>query len=439
VNGIQAIGQKFVRLWSRFRHLLFNMSYRMLGHIISRLLGLISLPIISRALGPLVYGKWSEINIFTNYVNMPIFFGYCLYGLRQIANHEDNEKAVSELMSTQLMFAFVSILLGAGAATVLFWHDPQLLFCSLFALIASIGTALNLDYYFLGNEDTFRPSAIQVLSHATFVGIIVLTVHHPGDLLQLVAAFCIQTLLVAYLAIRCLPKGFYLRLTLSWKLAFSKFRKSLHLGFAVILEGVQASVVLIAVSSLMGTYQLGLFNAPWRLIIIFNMLYTAINQSLAPYLAKLPAFAPKKAMKYFFVLNTIMLAVGVVSAAVLSLFARLIIHILFGSQFMPALPAYYHLAWAYLPLIPVQMLICNILIYYHLDHVYANVKFIGVLFSIAITIPLVKYHGLLGGAWACGISTFFMIILYCFRITRRILHPEEPLAVKAPDSASTAS
>ena len=73
----------------RFRTVFCNISFRVGGQIAAKLLGLVSVPIIARALGPEMYGQWNEILLISQYALIPINFGFLAFGVRKIAQKDD--------------------------------------------------------------------------------------------------------------------------------------------------------------------------------------------------------------------------------------------------------------------------------------------------------------------------------------------------------------
>ena len=56
----------------RLKRLFINFSFRSIANLLSKIIGLITLPIITRALGPEAYGNFNLVGIIAHYTSLPI-------------------------------------------------------------------------------------------------------------------------------------------------------------------------------------------------------------------------------------------------------------------------------------------------------------------------------------------------------------------------------
>lgn len=87
----------------RFNHLLFNFSIRSFAKLLSKLMGLITLPIIARALCPESYGNYNIVNIVLVYTSLPMaLLGLRSYGIREIAAKRKDTSYANDISIEQL-------------------------------------------------------------------------------------------------------------------------------------------------------------------------------------------------------------------------------------------------------------------------------------------------------------------------------------------------
>jgi len=115
----------------------------------------ISIPYIARVLDPSGIGKVSFIDSFTYYFIAIAEFGIMVYGIREVARHRNDEKAlqrlVAELLVLHLVSSAVTILLYA--VTVFFiWSRIDDIRLLLFSLSFLLVNAFACEWYFLGTE-----------------------------------------------------------------------------------------------------------------------------------------------------------------------------------------------------------------------------------------------------------------------------------------------
>ncbi len=132
-----------------------NLFYSVILSVSQVLMPLISIPFIARVLDPSGVGKVNFIDSFTYYFITIAEFGIMVYGIREIARHRNDRKAlqqlVAELMVLHLVSSAITMLLYS--ITVYFiWSridDVRLLLFSVSFLLVN---AFACEWYFLGTE-----------------------------------------------------------------------------------------------------------------------------------------------------------------------------------------------------------------------------------------------------------------------------------------------
>ena len=74
----------------------------------SRLIGFITLPVITRALGPEGYGQFSYLFVILSYFGFFIDFGYLNYGTNKLCDKENSSQVVGNIISLQLLTLILS-------------------------------------------------------------------------------------------------------------------------------------------------------------------------------------------------------------------------------------------------------------------------------------------------------------------------------------------
>ncbi|MBK9737010.1 MAG: oligosaccharide flippase family protein [Saprospiraceae bacterium] len=92
--------------------LILNFSFRSSGDLLIRFLGLITFPIIIRALGPEGYGTFTLITVIMQFTLIPVaLLGLRPYGVREIAERKEKEtNIVSNIISAQLLLLLLQFL-----------------------------------------------------------------------------------------------------------------------------------------------------------------------------------------------------------------------------------------------------------------------------------------------------------------------------------------
>ena len=146
-----------------------NLFYQSLFQGIRILMPVVTIPIISKALGAQGVGIYSFTNSIAEYFILLSGLGITLYGNREIAMVRDDKEKLnetfSELISLKLLTTIVSFILYSVVVLVFFQRDW------LFYLIQSlhiIAVLFDISWFFMGIED-FKKVSLSNLAIQTVV------------------------------------------------------------------------------------------------------------------------------------------------------------------------------------------------------------------------------------------------------------------------------
>ena len=147
---------------------------------------LITVPYLTRVLGPDVYAIRAYIMAFMTFVQVFLDFGFNARGTKVIAENRKDKEAVCKETSIIVVLRFMLFGLGALATFVITPFIPLMAANALYVLIAYIRTALKSslpDFVFQGYEDMGIITHRFVVSEAVGVGLIFLLVKGPEQIL----------------------------------------------------------------------------------------------------------------------------------------------------------------------------------------------------------------------------------------------------------------
>lgn len=161
------------------KNYIYNMSYQVLLLIVP----LITMPYISRTLGPDGLGKFSYTNSIMSYFVLLGSLGITLYGSRQVAYVQSNKNKRSEIfwevsLLKILTFSFSTVLL---IVFLMIFSEYRVLILAQGLTLLSVG--FDVSWYFIGIED-FKKTVIRNISVKLVSLVLIFTmVHTPSDLL----------------------------------------------------------------------------------------------------------------------------------------------------------------------------------------------------------------------------------------------------------------
>lgn len=209
-------------------------------------------------------------------------------------------------------------------------------------------------------------------------------------------------------------------------LAFSRelFNENLHYGFKAYLGALFAFVVLridlLMVKSMLGAAAAGYYSVSVTLGEMILMMPTVIGSLLFPKLSGMEDDNEKwkLAKRVFFMTGGVMPVVIGVTA----LLARPLIVILFGSDFLPAIPAFLWLLPGLLVL-SINLLIMNYLASMNMPWVTVYAPFVSAVMNCTLNLWLIPKYGIVGASISSSICYTVMLSLALLYV---IQHRKDP-------------
>jgi len=403
------------------KKIFLNFSLRTFGNILSKTLGFISLPFISRAIGPEGYGSYSFIVTLITYTALFVEWGYIPYGIRETAKQSDSSSVVNTIITTKFTFGIISILLGLFVFSFIYWNNWPFLLNIFIGFGFTISQIINIDYYYFGKKQMLIPTAARLTGQIIFVIGVALFIRTPEDFTLLMVLYVSYQFIGSLIGLLLYIYKQTIKIKFSLKTAFSTFKTTFNLGLSSRIEQLITTYpILIIPLFFSSNYELGIYNSAFKFFTIIIIVYQTAMLALAPYLVSLKSKAIDIQRQTFLKILRILLSIGITSSIVIFLTDKYIVKLLFGSGFTHAIPLIDLISYFLLPFWPITMILGNILIYYNYDKYYLRATFANAFLILLSTPILVYFFGVSGAIYAIGIGNFAVIIISFYYIKKLI-------------------
>jgi PST family polysaccharide transporter len=376
------------------------------------LLPLVQVPFLARVLKPTGWGVMAFAQSFSAYLMLVVEYGFNLSATREVARAIHEWERISEVlagvMGAKCILAAVCILLTVVAqfSVPLFSNDPALLWSATFAALAQ---SFSLLWLFQGLN---RMKVVAVLDICTKVAVTIgvfLLIRTPSDawkvlLIQGVGAWLavIAGLVLAYRIIVPI-----------WPTTMSIF-KSLRMGWTMFLFRSSVSLYTAGNSFLLGLFAppqfVGLFSGAEKISRAFLGLFEPINQSLFPRLSYLAQHSPSRAQQLARLGVIALGGVGMFLTVGVMALAPLLVHVLLGPSFTPAV--------ASLRILAALMLLVGLsnafgiqwMLPLGMDRVFNTIIVSGGALNMLLVVVLAPRYSHIGTAWAVVITEAFITV-----------------------------
>lgn len=277
------------------RRILKNIFYQGVYQLLQIILPIITVPIISKSLGPDGVGKYNYTVSITSYFVLFAGLGLANYGVREIASVRDNKKKLSrkfwQLEGMNVITAFIVLVLFY--LITCFLRYQQLYLIESIIVIASL---LDISWFFIGIEDFKKISVANVIVKIISFILIVLFVKNSSDLFIYVSIISFSTLIsqitlwfflfqrISFIAVPLREMTQHILPALHYFI--SKIAISLYTNLNKTLLGIFSTAVFV-----------GYYSNSLTFITMIVTLMTTLDEVLLPRMSNLYASKKKKSLE----------------------------------------------------------------------------------------------------------------------------------------------
>lgn len=396
------------------------------------LLPLVTIPYLTRVLGPATWGVVAFAQAFGAYASIGIEYGFHLSATRRVAKNRDS---ASELANLVAGVAGAKLLLAAGAVAIalvleswipLFRANPVFLWAAVFLAVAQ---SFSMLWYYQGFERMRLVAVLDVAGKAAATAGIFIIVHHPEDGWKVLALQASGSLLSVIVATVMVYREIPIKLP-NWQLV----RDTLRMGWSMFLFRSSMSLYGAGNAFILGLFAspeaVGFYAGAEKLARALMGLLVPLHQSLYPRLGNLvqdnlPA-AKRLARSSMFLMSS--------AGAVLSLAAFLsapwAIPLILGGSFRPSVPVLEIMAA--LPLLDALGTMFGVLwmVPLGLDRQFNRVVLAGGVLNLVLAVFFAPAFAQLGMAAAVVATEVFVVLALYATVRRMRLSPLGPTQIK---------
>jgi PST family polysaccharide transporter len=393
--------------------------------ILNYLVPFLTLPVVTRAFGPTIYGILATFNAYAAYVSVIVQYGFDFTGVRAIArSHADIcilSKTVSTIFGAQILLGAVALASFLAALPVIVPHGADYKFVGLTVLIQIFATAATPQWIFVGLEQMRGLALAQFVFRTLAAALTIFLVRAPDDLLLYVSINCIAA--VAILIISLIVLGRY---HIRWqipKLAdlLSVIRQGAYFFVSKASISLYTTTTTLLVAIVLGPTAAGQFALADRIRMvaasIIGPLNMAINPSLFRVVGRVETEEEARTQRVFFLG---ILALSALISIGLFVFAPLIIWLLAGDAFQDAILLLRIIAFLPFVITLSTKFGYQTMIPLHMDREFMWIVLSAAFLGITGVFILMKTLGLTGAALAMLAIEIYVTVLFVIAVQKRV-------------------
>ena len=390
-----------------------------LYHFFNSVFSLLIVPYITRVLGANKYGVFSIAVNLINYLQVLVEYGFTMSATRKIAlGKQDESRLFSVVVASRMLLLAASIVISGGYI-LLHLANRELCLCVAVLFMTLLGFSLQTDWFFQGKQDMKFITILCIISRSVSLALIFLLVKGPSDILTYCVLFSLTPLISGLLGILIARGKYGIRFQ---KVSFAEVRQELKDGWYVFTTQLSSKVFGAIGVTFLGIFaaeeEVGIFSAIQKIPNTLILCWVPISQVIYPVSSKKFSESWRAGRAFITRLRNTILPLFVILSAIVCLFSRQAVSLLFGAEYVGrsywVIPL---LVWMNLSIFNaftgVQSLLAS-----GNDKKYSKCFQIGVAFTVLVNFVLIYLFKGDGAAYAPAISELFLSILLIREIRR---------------------
>lgn len=378
-------------------------------------LNLVTIPYLTRVLGPTVYGTVGVAVGYMSYIQIFLDFGFILSATQLISENREKKDYISQIIiSVTIVKVIISMAVFTLIAILYYFNFfertvVELLFVYVLAYMFS---ALLPDYFYRGVENMKLTSVRTVIIKVIFTCLVFLFVKDSQDVIYIPISVLLGNFIALIFTIYDLKKNYQLKMIFP---SFNQIKNIVIMSFPFFVSRFASTFYqamnIIVLGKIYGTSPVvGYYSSSDKIIALAKTGSSPIADSLYPYMLANKNF---KLIKKMLIILMPIITIGVV---VVGVYAEPICTVLFGEEYRDAgkiLQLLLPIAWVILPSYIIAFPVMSplgLVKYTNISNVIGAIMQIAGLFILAMMDWLNVYT-------ICALTSFTEVSVFIFRVS----------------------
>lgn len=409
-----------------------NAKWIILCKIVQSVLQLVVGMLSARYLGPSNYGLINYAASIVAFALPVMKLGFDATIVYELVESPEKE---GEIMGTSLFFNLLSglgCILGVSAfATVANFGDTQtIVICVLYSLMTLFAALEMMQHWFQYKLLSKYSSVVMLVAYAAVSAYKIFLLATGKSVYWFALSHSIEYGIIGALLIAIYRKRGGGKLSVSFARAKSMFAKSKHYILASLMVVVIQNTDHIMLTEMMGTAENGYYSAAITCVGVCQFVFVAIMDSFRPIILATKNENREKYENSLSQLYSIVIYLSLAQSVVFTVAARLIISLLYGADYMAAVPVLQILVWycafSFMGTVRNIWLLAE-----EKQRLLPFINLFGAVFNIALNAVMIPVWGACGAAFASLLTQIFTNFVLGFII--KSMRPNNRLIIKGLD------
>lgn len=375
----------------------------------------ITVPIVSRIIGPDKFGVLSFATSFATYFTLLINFGFDLSATRAIAanrnNPEERSKIFNQVVTAKtLLFAVSLILFLVALFTV-----PQLKNekeVAVFSFLLCFSWVITPNWLYQGMQELSRVAIFNLATKVIFTVVILLIVRERSDYIWQPLAISLAQIVVGVYSFVYALRRYKISLTMSRLQPVLQLLWSERIiFFSMVVINLYTTTNVVLLGFLQNPTQVGYYSAGYRLIMIIQSLISIpLSQAMFPFIGSAFSQSREKGLNVVKQMLPVVTILTFSAALILWLLSPMIILLVYGHKFEPSIMVFRILAFVPMIVGWSNLFGVQTMINLKMDKVFFRITAMGAVTSIILNFLFVSKLGFVGTALSWVLTEVLIVV-----------------------------
>lgn len=384
---------------------------------------LISVPIISRIIGPEKFGAINYVGALIVYFNLFIGYGFNLTATRRLLKDPDNKdlrnQIFSEVFYCQLFLFLITFLLFS----IFLYTIPNLASekkMSVFSFLFCISSVLTQNWFFQAMQDMSKVTIINLLGKVLYLIAVLALIKEKEDYYWQPLSLSLTQISVGFISFYWVKSKYEIKfVAVHVKKCLMLLWNEKAIFFSIAFTTLYTTANIIILGLFQSKADVGFYTAGQRLIVVAqSVIVMPLSQVFYPYISKNFSEEREKGIRTVQKLFPIViLFTGFIGLCIL-IAGPYVLRIFYGDSFLPAIPVFQILA--FVPMINAvnNIMGIQVMLNMKMDKQYLNVIAIGAVLSISANMIMANHWSYIGCAVNWLATEILIAILMYFSVSK---------------------
>jgi O-antigen/teichoic acid export membrane protein len=387
-------------------------------------LPMVSLPIISRVIGPEKFGIVNYAAAFMTYFNILITYGFDLTATRSVAKDPYNSDLRNKVFSEVLQAQFFLLLISTGLFVLCLYVVPPFQRekeVAIFSFLFCIGTLFTQNWLFQAMQDLAKIALFDFVSKLLFTTSILFFIKGKSDYIWLPLTTSIIQITIAIASFIWAIRRYNLKFIKTSIIAiFFLLKNESVVFFSLILITLYTTTNIIILGLFQTSEKVGFYTGAQKLIIVaYSVVTIPISHTFFPVIGKAFAENHQKGLLIVQKIIPIIIIITGMMGITMLIFGPWALRIFYGREFEPSVIIFQILAFTPMFIALGNIFSIQVMLNLKMDKQFFKITATGAILSVATNFLLANKFGYIGTAlnWLFT-EIFITTTMYIFLLSK---------------------